>query len=422
MIPLYNHQKKIIEENPLKSLMALGTGTGKSRICLELAEGSTLIVVPKQLREDKNWQRNAEKFGIICNLTVISKEDLRSDWDSLPAFDTVIFDECHNHFGVLPETRQRKGVQIPKTSQVFEATFCYLRKFPPKRLYFASATPVTKPMNLWAVATLLGVKWDFFRFREKYYLEMRMGQRRIWIAKKDEATKLKMIELIKRFGFTGSISDFADVPDQNDKTVYIDLSDAQKKALKELSLTEADALVRLSRARTIENGVLYGKKIESISEKTDVISKNTIIFPSKKIDYILERAIEFPKLLVFANYTAQIETIAEELRKEGYKVLTLTGSTKDRGTVIQEAENSKECIVVAQSSVSSGWELPSFPCVIFASLSYRVVDHTQARGRVLRMNKLKKNLYIYLVIKGGVDDSCYKSIMDGHDFIERVLS
>ena len=420
MIPkLYEHQERIIKDNKLRCGLFLGTGSAKTRTALELAEGNILVICPKQQREDKTWERNAEKFGINKQITVISKEELRRDWQLLPKYDTVIIDECHNNFGVLPEVRQRKGIQIPKTSQIFEATLLYLNKTNPTRLYLCSATPVSKPMNLWAIARLFGQNWDFFKFREKYYVEIRVGMRRIWIAKKDDKTKSMLADLVQKFGYTGGLSDFFDVPDQTHKTVKIDLTPQQIVAMKEMSLSEADPLVRRSRLRTIENGLLYGKKVETTGGNTEVMKDDTKIYPSGKIDYILERAIEFPKLLIFANYTAQIYEIEKALKKEGYRVATLTGQTKDRSNTILDAENSQACIVIAQSSISSGYEIPSFPCVIFASKSWQYLHYEQGLGRVLRSNALKKNLYIHLVVDG-CDSDCHDAIMSGVDFQEKL--
>jgi superfamily II DNA or RNA helicase len=182
---------------------------------------------------------------------------------------------------------------------------------------------------------------------------------------------------------------------------------------------EADPLVRRARLRTIENGVLYGKKVDEIDAKTDQMSSKTTIYKSNKIDYILERAQEFPKLLIFANYTAQILEIEKALKAEGYNVSTLTGQTKDR-TFIKKVNDSPEPhIIIAQSSISSGYELPSFPCVIYASKSWRFVDYEQSLGRVLRANHLKKNLYIHLVVKG-CDKDCHDTIMSGQDFQEKL--
>ena len=148
MIPLYEHQKKIISENKMKCGLFTGTGSAKTRTALEMAEGRILVICPKQQKLDETWQRNAKKFDIVCDLIIVSKEELRRDYKKLQGFDTVIIDECHNNFGVMPEMRQRKGIQIPKTSQIFEATLEYLKVHPPKRLYLCSATPVTKPMHI----------------------------------------------------------------------------------------------------------------------------------------------------------------------------------------------------------------------------------------------------------------------------------
>lgn len=396
-----------------------GTGSAKTRTCLELAQGKILVIAPKTQVLDKTWERNAEKFGIEKDITTISKETFRRDWQLLPRFDTVIIDEAHTVLGVLPDTRYRNRVQIPKTSQLFEAVYLYLKRYPPERLYLATATPISKPMNMWAIAKLFGMDWDFFKFRSVYYFPTLMGRRQVWMPKKDEATKERLAGVLQRFGYTGALNDFADVPEQTHKEVHIDLTDEQKRALKQLAQDEADPLVRRARQRTIENGVLYGKQIEEVSDREDVMVKKTTIFPSGKIDYILERALEFPKLLIFAAYTAQVEEIARVLRKDGYTVSTLTGATKDRRTLIETAENDPAHIVVAQASISAGYELPSFPCVIYASKSFKFVDYEQSLGRVLRINKLKKNLYIHLIVKGA-DEDCHKAIMSGVDFQEKL--
>lgn len=418
--PLYQHQKKIIDENKLKCGLFLGTGSSKTRTALVMAEGTTLVVCPKQQRDDETWQRENKKWETNKDLIVISKEDLRKNWDNLPRYDTLIIDECHNNLGVLPQYYQKKNVQYLKTSQIFQATLGYIKKHNPKRIYLLSATPVPKPMSMWGIGTLLGQKWDSTQFRSTYYKEIRIGGvRRIWIPKTDEESKQRLANLIQKFGYTGGLTDFFDVPEQTHKVVEIEPSSEQKKAIAEMTFAEADPLVRRARLRTIENGVLYGKKIESGEGKTDIMSNETKIFKSHKIDYILERALEFPKLLIFANYTAQIEAIAKALREEGYTVSTLTGATKDRSFIRKVNDSPEPHIIIAQSSISSGYELPTFPCVIYASKSWRYVDYEQSLGRVLRSNHLKKNLYIHLVVKG-CDLDCHKAIMSGVDFQEKL--
>lgn len=420
MKPLYAHQLKIINEDRLQCGLFLGTGASKTRTALCLAEGSTLVICPKQQREDKTWERENSKWQTGVDLTVISKEDIKKMWDTLPRFETVIIDECHGALGVSPSTYQRKGVQYPKTSQIFEAVKNFIEKTNPKRLYFLSATPIPKPMSMWGMGILFGQKWDFYLFRQAYYTEVRVGgMRRIWMPKKTDEAKQRLANLVQKFGYTGGLNDFFDVPEQTHKVVEICLSNEQKRAMENMTFMEADPLVRRARLRTIENGVLYGKEIEELDGKIDQMTNRTTIFTSYKIDYILERAMEFPKLLIFANYTAQINEIARVLREYDYKVSTLTGATKDRSFIRTVDESDEPHIIIAQCSISSGYELPSFPCVIYASKSWRFIDYEQSLGRVLRSNALKKNLYIHLVVEG-CDKDCHNSIMDGMDFQERL--
>jgi len=421
MIPkLYKHQEKIIKEGKLKCGLFLGTGASKTRTALEMAEGETLIICPKQQRDDKTWERENEKWGTKVDLKVLSKEDVRKLWDTIPACTTLIIDECHNNLGITPMYVQKNKIQRPKTSQIFQATLDYVIKHKPKRMYLLSATPVPKPMSMWGIGVLFGQKWDFGAFRSTYYTEIRMGGvRRIWMPKKTDEAKQRLASLVQKFGYTGCLNDFFDVPEQTHKTVEISLTGEQKKAINEMLILEADPLVRRSRLRTIENGLLYGKKIEELDGKVDLMTNQTIFYKNNKIDYIVERAHEFPKLLIFANYTGQIEEIAKVLRAEGYKVSILNGATKDRSFIKKVNDSPEPHIIIAQSSISSGYELPTFPCVIYASKSWRYVDYEQSVGRVLRSNHLKKNLYIHLVVEG-CDKDCHEAIMSGQDFQEKL--
>lgn len=164
MSKLYDHQKKIVAEDKQITGLWLGTGAGKTRTALMLAEGQTLVICPKTQKEDRNWQRELEnmvKDGLeprLKGLVVMSKEEFRRDASDLSAFSTVIVDEAHTCLGVTPNVRYVKRQAIPKTSQLFEALYNYLQRTNPKRLYLCSATIMKSPFTVWAAGVLLG-KW-----------------------------------------------------------------------------------------------------------------------------------------------------------------------------------------------------------------------------------------------------------------------
>lgn len=418
---LFEHQKEIIDADPKWCGIFQGTGSAKTRTGLELAEGTTLIIAPKQQKLDETFETNQKKFGIILYYRVVSKEEFRRDWESYPPYDTVIVDEAHYFFGATADTKQVKGVTTPKTSLLFESLLKFTRRYPPKRFYLMTATPASKPMNVWAIGTLLGKSWDFFQFRAKYYIEKKIGYRTIWLPRNSTDLKNKLAQVVQALGFTGQLSDWFDVPEQSHEHVYLEMSEAQKVAEKHMLEHEADPMAVRAKRRTIENGILYDTQIVP-EHGIDVMQKVIHFYPSQKIDKLIEYASTYPKLLIFANYTGQIIAIAKQLAAAGHKVLTLTGATKDRKAVMDMAEATPNIIVVAQSSISEGYQFPSCNTVIFASLSWQCRHYIQALGRVLRADAIKKNLYIHLIVKGGMDEACHKAIEAGNDFQEKIMN
>ena len=172
-----------------------------------------------------------------------------------------------------------------------------------------------------------------------------------------------------------------------------------------------DPIVRVGRVHQIENGVLGGDEFSADQS-----------FDNQKTEKILEILEEYPKLVIFAKYRLQIAQIEATLRRCDVTVLTLTGDTKDRGEVIKEANSWTEGVIIIQSQVGAGFELPDFPCMVFASNTYSFVDRVQSEGRILRANHLKKNLYIDLIVRGGVDEAVMECLKQKKSFDERIYA
>ncbi len=407
---LYKHQLDIITENPARTGLFMGTGSGKTLTALCLARGKTLVICPKTQKEDRNWERENEKNKLNVDLTVISKETFKRDHATLPQFMTVIIDEAHTCLGMTPNTRQRNKIIIPKSSQIFEAVWDYLIRIQyPSRIYLVTATIIKSPMTVFAAAKLLQHNLDFYRFRDMFYVRLPMPGREVWVPKNDSATKDKLAHLVRKLGYIGRLEDYFDVPEQTYKTFHIELTKKQKDRIKDMAIEYPDPIVRCGKIHQIENGILTADEFSSGEE-----------FENGKIEKILELALEFPRMIIFVKYTKQIGAIAGNLMAKDYKVLIMKGDTKDRGKVLEEAKNASECIFIVQAQISAGWELPSYPCMVFASRTYSFVDYDQGLGRIQRADHIKKNLYINLVVKGGVDEAVDKCLKNKQSFNERL--
>lgn len=402
----YKHQQDLIAAAPLKRVVAFGCGAGKTRTTLKLAHdrgGKVLVVAPKTQVLDKTWEREVAKIGLSIDMTVISKERFKKD-PTLYKANVLILDEAHCFLGVTPATRYRHKIEIPRTSQLFEATLAWIEANRPKAIYLCSATPFPAPLALWAAGKMLGEEWDYFAFRRRFYHYVPNIGRGVWMPRRDAEAEKELAVLAARLGTFGRLEDFFDVPDQTHKEVTVGLTVLQKKTLRELPLLYPEPLVRVGKKHQVEQGILDGNHLDEY-----------------KTSEIVELAKEFDKLLVFCRYTAQIDKLAATLEKETkHMILKLTGATTDRRALMEAAELPREkVVVVAQSQVSTGYELPSFRCTVFASMSYSFVDYEQALGRTQRANAISKNVYVYL-LGDEIDKAVLKCVQGKKDFNEAL--
>lgn len=411
MHTLYKHQKEVIDNDSKKTGLWWGTGSGKTFVALSLARGKTLVICPKTQKEDQNWEREVSKMNGTVDLTTISKETFRRDWAILPPFDTVIIDEAETCLGVMPTTRQRKRQTIPKASQLFEAVEAFLYKYPPARLYLATATITRSPMTVWAAGKLLGKDWDYYKWREVFYVRLPMPGREVWSPRSTEECKNKLAAAVQSIGYVGRLEDWFDVPEQTFRTDWVDLTAAQTKRIAEAKIEFPDPIVAIGKRHQIENGCLNG----------DEYTPSELI-ASGKDERILKYAEEFPRLIIFAKFTQQINHYNDILTKKGYTVHLLTGATKNRDTLFTTLKQSAQAVLIVQSNISAGWEWAACGTIVFASRTYNVADYIQGQGRIQRTNAIKKNLYINLIAKNGIDKAVHDCLENKSDFNERIYT
>ncbi len=301
----------------------------------------------------------------------------------------------------------------PKASQLFYALKEFIEKTKPERVYLATATIVKSPMTVWGAGVILG-EWSggiesFYKFRSIYYVRLPMAGREVYAPKKDTATKERLATLVKKIGFVGRLEDYFDVPEQTFHDEYVDLTKEQREAIKEVKIDYPDPIVAIGKINQVENGILSG---DLYNEPQN--------FEENKTQRLLDYGIEFPRMIVFCKYTQQIENLRKAFQKAGKKVFLLTGKTKDRGELFKEVNACDEYVFICQAQISAGWEVPDCPVMIFASRNYSFVDYSQAQGRILRANHLKKNLYINLIAKSEIDRAIHESLLNKQDFDEKL--
>jgi len=421
---LYSHQKTFLNKNPEKVLLCWDTGTGKTRAAIEYAYkngGYVLIIVPKSVlhkwaREVVMWGDGKGEIEIITDrdmmglsmgtyFHITTKEKFRSHSNCCNLATTVIVDEAH-YFSSM-------------TSQMSKTLDKFIRTNEIPRILLLTATPyMSTPWNIYTLGGLLGWKWSYPKFRDKFFEESYIGSKIVGVRKVGKkiykpkfGIEKEMARLVDRIGDIVDIQDAADIPEQTFEVMTVKLNAKQRKAM--IELDEDNPAVRFTKFHQIENGTLKGNAYVE-----DRLIKN------EKLDIIKTYAEGTKKIAIICRYNLQVEQLRQVLSSIKSDVYVINGATKDKDAIVQAVEGSRDCAVVINASCSEGYELPSINTAIFASLSFSYKDYKQMLGRFLRLNKLSKNFFLHLITQYGendmrkesVDEAVYQAVKNKQNF------
>jgi len=380
---LFKHQKEILEWAPERIVLVWETGTGKSLAAMELAKKTgerTLIICPKSLKLD--WIQKSAYMGDMRH--VMTKEEFRKDFDKLPRYNCVIVDEAHYFFGMKSQMSKSLEKYVNKKHNV-------------RYRYFLTATPQgSSPWNIYRMCILYGLKISYIAFDKAFFDSIPMGGRMIPVVK--IGIEDRLLRLIKKVSSVVRLDECADVPEQTFITEYFELTDEQKKAIE--TLDDILPITRYGKIHQICGGSLKGDGY--------VESKR---FKSNKLDRVIELCETNKKVIVVCRYNNEIEMIKESLG-DSKPVFVINGEVTgdDRHKIVEDCKTLDQYIVLINAACSEGYQIPTCPLMVFYSYDFQLKSWIQMKGRILRIDKLKKNVYMSLVVKGTIDEAIFETV------------
>lgn len=371
MQPL-KHQVKYAHGYADKALLAHEGGTGKSVCaCLWLSDkrdNDALVVCPKKIV--RKWQNELKTWG--TKATVISKEDFKRL--PLKQWSARVIDEADEFASPLFVAKNRSQL----TAKLYEQ----VKAYPDTPTLLLTATPVrSNPWNLHTLLCFMGKYIDWKQWREKFFELQRLP----FLPRPAYMPRANWRQLIRSV-----LEKHADI------VLLKDCIDGELPSVAE----EKIHVITPKFVRQPDSKPFFD---EHRSEQQN------------KLKSILEIGKEYRKILVVAYYREQIEQLEKELKKDR-QTFAIHGGVKDQETIIKQAQESDECFFIVQADIGAGFDLDTFSCGIFVSMSYAVRSYVQMKFRVRRIHNLHPVKYIFL-FGGKCDEAVYKQIMLGRDFI-----
>lgn len=399
---LFKHQQDLLNLNPKKYLMAWGTGSGKTRTAIELAEKNctcvhVLVICPKSLVD--NWKNEIGRwFPKSSNIWMVySKEQFKKHYKNIPSAKCLLADEAH-YF-----SNYKSGMT--------KALYDYIETHNTPNIYLLTATPyLSSPWNIYSLAKILGKTWNWYKFKTHFFYDIKIGGRRIPVVKKN--IEKDIAQIVGQLGSTIKLEDCFDVPEQIFQQEYFELTGEQKKAID--SLNDILPVVRFTKIHQICGGTLKGNGYEPTQH-----------FKCEKTDRLLELISEHKLIAVICRYNAEIDYLYEETKAKykGRKLWRITGKTDNRHDVVDDIGGSDEGVIFINASCLEGYGLPTVPVMVFYSYDFSLKNYIQLVGRIQRAGNIKKNVYLSLIVKGTIDEEIYKKVVvEKQDFHSEIFN
>lgn len=370
-LKLYAHQQRFIDKNPDRAMLVWEVGCGKTLAACEWLklrpDRKALVVCPKAIVG--KWKRDLEEWGAVAD--VVTRDAIKK----IPLFSyrALVIDEAQDHASPL---------FIKGRSQRATAIYNHLKEHTDTHVLLLTATPIrSTSWNAHTLGTYIGHYVDWKRFqKDMFFLSDIFGR---WHYEPINTWRKDIRPYLERISDIVLARDCADIPPQRHHVIEI-LSDRKKKPVRYM-----EAAAEWHERHREEQG-------------------------KKKFDELEKLLSGYRKAIVILYYREQIEEYRKLIGKDR-QVFVLHGGVKDQDAVIKEAREADDCVFLVQASMGAGFDASEFSVMIFASMSFKFVDHIQALGRINRLNNLHENDYYYL-LAGPCDKAVYKTIMAGHDF------
>ena len=462
--PPYKHQLKALEMSWAKPYFAyfMEMGTGKSKVLLDNIAmlydagkiNGALIVAPKGVvgtwyRQEipthlpdhiENtpvlWQANINK-GQSRKLGTLFKtgEELHILIMNVEAFSTQKgvdfarkFLSCHNCLMAIDESTTIKNPDAKRTKNI-----CKLSEGV-KYKRILTGSPITKsPLDLYKQCEflypeLLG-RSSYYTFRTRYAVmkTANFGGRSVQIVVGYRNLE-ELSEKLKPFSYRVLKDDCLDLPAKTYMKRIIKLTPEQEKIygqMKRLALAEmegktmstATVLTQLMRLQQINCGHF------TADDGTIKDIKNN------RIPELLDTLEEIHgKVVIWAHYQYDVETIVEHLKKEygdnsvvTYYGLTPMSDRQDNIQKFQDKESPVRFLVGTTQTGGYGITLTAASTMIYYSNGYDLEKRQQSEARIDRIGQHFPMTYIDLMVENTIDERIVKALRKKVNIATKIM-
>lgn len=413
---LYEYQQDVLNKTKDKNRVGyfLDMGLGKTFVGSEklkqLGSETNLVVCQKSKVQD--WLEHFLEYHknvYVYDLTKKSEiEMFFNDKNFTPKVGVINYDLLHRR----PELLKLKDftLMLDESSLIQNPTAKRTKtvlKLKAKNVILLSGTPTDgKYERLWTQAKLLGwdikkkMYFDHYVIEEKRQTAQGVIYTQILGYKNVERLKSKLREHGAVFMKT---EEAIDLPEQRFEKVYCETSRDYKKFAK-TKLVEVEGKILVGDTTLKQR--LYARQL------CGVYSKDKL----QRFSDILESTSD--RLIVFYNFTAELENLIEICKKLDKPYGVVNGSCK----VLSPYENYSDSVTFIQYQAGAmGLNLQKANKIIYYSLPESSALFEQSKKRIHRVGQKNNCLYYILICRNSVEEKILQALEMRKDFTDELF-
>ena len=424
---------KYLYDNNFGGCLADDMGLGKTLQAITLLSfiypkknTPSLIVMPRSLLI--NWQNELTKFNpnlsFYCyyegqrdikkikdyNITLTTYALVRNDIEKLKdiEFDTIILDESQNIKNI--DSKISKAVMLLDGDHKFAL----------------SGTPIENSLfELYSLYRFInnGLFRTTADFKRDFAIPIQNE------ANEDIAKLLKA--KITPFLLRRLKKDvLKDLPAKQEQVVYVDMDTKHKKFYEE----KKNYYKQILEQQIAVNGIDKSKfvilqafnDLRQIASAPELKSENHVV--SSKIENLFEMlediVLNNHKVLIFANFLGSLDLISAKAQEKGYEHLLMTGSTRNRQSLVDKFQNDKniKLFLMTLKVGGVGLNLTEADYVFIFDPWWNKAAENQAVDRAHRMGQQNKVFSYKMITKDTIEEKILELQMQKQDMTDMIIS
>ena len=207
-----------------------------------------------------------------------------------------------------------------------------------------------------------------------------------------------------------------ELPEKIEQILYVDMSPEQQAFYEQRRLFYYKTVKEQIKEQGVRKSQFFIlqalSELRQIASIPDAKSDNAIASPKRELlqEQIMDVIASGHKVLVFANFLASLEGVAEDLAQAEIQYLMMTGTTRDRQTLVQQFQNDENVKVFLMTLKTGGvgLNLTAADYIFIYDPWWNIAAENQAIDRTHRIGQDKTVFSYKLITKGTIEEKILK--------------